>query len=766
VGEKWGENDDPLDNLWPDAKRKKKEEEKAQHSSSSSLLKRHKVHHSVDIKRREVINISDTEDTHSQAEKENPAKRSRKNKNVGDDEKPATEKKSRGRKAKNQEVKKAEKNNTPTKTKKACEAAQGSDAKEPYRIIDQEIQKDLQAHRKNLSRTQRKNIAGLKFHFSEKKKYDRQGTYSLIDEDDIEKGIEVGGETYCEGDYVVVYLDQKKMAETLKTAAKTMVGRIIRFVEQEGKSDKYGFSIAPLVNLEDYWIFEKLVEKCTGLSKLEDNELVYLPSLEMFAPINCIAGKAIITNNLGALYEYKGAAGDAGDHIYVCCRVFDDITFDLVPIGDLDEATDGDGSEVELTSLERTAMMLNEESTGIVGRVEEKKKIEDFLLKALDTSSSSSNCLYVKGRPGIGKTAAVIEVLKKMAVEYFNINCAVQCQTPKDIFSILHLNLCVDAENLLSSQTAQKKLDAYLSEATTPQIVVLDEVDYLLAAQKGKNIVLYNLFSWAFKYPKAIILVAIANTMDLQNKLEARVASRAVSITNLNFSPYTPKEIEEIIKDRLALAEDPDRFDWKALKTITGQAGGDIREAIKMCTAILNNIIWNEETTEDSGYRQVVSEDCVLKDQTNVLYNQKVLLDCIQNLDKGALTTLIALIKDMSSRNQDATTLYLLFERFAGIAFQRKESGLPDLGYSRFDLDKFVTSSVASLVECGILSEPNQELTRGPEAFKVNGKNRKGKCVQSPGATTVLTLKQNNRNEIADFLVNNMKNPLAMMLLT
>ena len=85
-------------------------------------------------------------------------------------------------------------------------------------------------------------------------------------------------------------------------------------------------------------------------------------------------------------------------------------------------------------------------------------------------------------------------------------------------------------------------LDRYFSSADDdklPTVLLADELDLLWTR---KQTVLYNLFDWPMRQHAKLIVLAVANTMDLPEKVMMnKVASRLVSVTVLlSFSMLAP----------------------------------------------------------------------------------------------------------------------------------------------------------------------------------------------------------------------------------
>jgi origin recognition complex subunit 1 len=66
-------------------------------------------------------------------------------------------------------------------------------------------------------------------------------------------------------------------------------------------------------------------------------------------------------------------------------------------------------------------------------------------------------------------------------------------------------------------------------------VLLVDELDLLVTRKQD---VIYNLFDWATRKSSKLIIVAIANTMDLAQRMLPRVASR-MGFQQIMFPSYT-----------------------------------------------------------------------------------------------------------------------------------------------------------------------------------------------------------------------------------
>ena len=94
---------------------------------------------------------------------------------------------------------------------------------------------------------------------------------------------------------------------------------------------------------------------------------------------------------------------------------------------------------------------------------------------------------------------------------------------------------------------------------------------------------MYNLFDWPTRPQAKLVVLAIANTMDLPERIMMnRVASR-LGLTRITFQPYTHKQLQEIVLSRLkgVRAFDQDAIQLAARKVAA--LSGDARRALDIC---------------------------------------------------------------------------------------------------------------------------------------------------------------------------------------
>lgn len=186
----------------------------------------------------------------------------------------------------------------------------------------------------------------------------------------------------------------------------------------------------------------------------------------------------------------------------------------------------------------------------LVGRDTERAQLRSFISDAI--ASKRGGCTYVSGPPGTGKSALVDEVLVEFksdpSIKFASVNC-VGIKCPKDVYGKLLQAFGLDGlsdaaeKDWLRSLFIQKN-----SSRAETYLVLLDEIDSLL---DGDCDVLYSLFEWALHRSSRLVLIGIANALDLTDRFLPRLKARELKPQLLPFLPYTGVQIGSIITEML-----------------------------------------------------------------------------------------------------------------------------------------------------------------------------------------------------------------------
>ncbi|XP_039590686.1 origin recognition complex subunit 1 isoform X2 [Polypterus senegalus] len=201
----------------------------------------------------------------------------------------------------------------------------------------------------------------------------------------------------------------------------------------------------------------------------------------------------------------------------------------------------------------------------------------------------TGGCMYISGVPGTGKTATVHEVIRCLQ------HAADQDEIPP--FNFIEINgmkmtdphqAYVQILQMLTGQKATADHAATLLEkrfnTSAPKrettVLLVDELDLLWTRKQN---VMYNLFDWPTRKTAKLVVLAIANTMDLPERIMInRVASR-LGLTRMSFQPYTYKQLQQIIMSRLNQIK---AFEDDALQLVSRKVAalsGDARRCLDIC---------------------------------------------------------------------------------------------------------------------------------------------------------------------------------------
>ena len=193
-----------------------------------------------------------------------------------------------------------------------------------------------------------------------------------------------------------------------------------------------------------------------------------------------------------------------------------------------------------------------------VGREDEGKEVEAFLEAGL--ASKSGRCMYVSGPPGTGKSALVSEVCQRFqnidGVRFAYVNC-MSAKCSNDIYGRLMEELVGSDYEIERDQMASLKA-MFLPKKRTSDcvyLVTLDEIDHLLSVDLE---ILYTLFEWSLHRSSRLVVIGIANALDLTDRFLPRLKARNFKPQLLPFLPYTATQIAAIITTKLKSLSLPD----------------------------------------------------------------------------------------------------------------------------------------------------------------------------------------------------------------
>ncbi|EQC36543.1 hypothetical protein SDRG_05992 [Saprolegnia diclina VS20] len=276
------------------------------------------------------------------------------------------------------------------------------------------------------------------------------------------------------------------------------------------------------------------------------------------------------------------------------------------------------GHRTEMTALDDTEqqlqsacdqLQLSSIPEKLIGREDERRQIYRTVHSAIQDGHGDP--IYISGLPGMGKTATVKEIIGSLEklrdaqklpdFSWIEVN-GLHMPKPDLAYSIIWkaLEKHQFAAKSFNPKRARECLHALFSKASAGRpalVLLLDEMDFMLA---GKNTVLYNLLEWQSMATSKLVLVGIANIMDLPERLPPKLRSR-FGAHRIAFRSYTHTQIEAIVTQRLSTLHvfEPGAVDLVA-KTLAHQSG-DIRKALMVCKAAAEATLRRYQETKTHG---------------------------------------------------------------------------------------------------------------------------------------------------------------------
>lgn len=242
----------------------------------------------------------------------------------------------------------------------------------------------------------------------------------------------------------------------------------------------------------------------------------------------------------------------------------------------------------EGTCYQQAKLVLN---TAVPDRLPARERemdvIRNFLREHICGKKAGS--LYLSGAPGTGKTACLSRILQDLKKELkgfktIMLNC-MSLRSAQAVFPAIAQEICQEEVSKPAGKDMMRKLEKHMTAEKGPMIVlVLDEMDQL--DSKGQD-VLYTLFEWPWLSNSRLVLIGIANTLDLTDRILPRLQAREKCKPQLlNFPPYTRNQIVAILQDRLTQVSRDQVLDNAAIQFCARKVSavsGDVRKALDVC---------------------------------------------------------------------------------------------------------------------------------------------------------------------------------------
>lgn len=215
----------------------------------------------------------------------------------------------------------------------------------------------------------------------------------------------------------------------------------------------------------------------------------------------------------------------------------------------------------------------------------------------------------------VGEIINTFEASSTLRKSY--INC-MSIKTSKDLCGRLLETLCEELDVLEGDETTTLQgMFLPKKKSSTTYIITLDEIDHILTLDLE---ILYKLFEWSLQKSSRLILVGIANALDLTDRFLPRLKARNLKPQLLPFLPYTASQIKTVITTRLRSlvpADSPTPAYVPFLhpaaielcsRKVSSQSG-DLRKAFDICRRAIDLI----ETETKQKHEQALNEKMLLE---------------------------------------------------------------------------------------------------------------------------------------------------------
>nr|KAK5446865.1 Origin recognition complex, subunit 1 [Exophiala xenobiotica] len=260
----------------------------------------------------------------------------------------------------------------------------------------------------------------------------------------------------------------------------------------------------------------------------------------------------------------------------------------------------------------RTTLHVSAVPTSLPCRSNEFDTVYSHLYSAIVDGSGA--CIYISGTPGTGKTATVREVVTSLhqavlndELDDFNfveIN-GMKVTEPHQSYSLLWEALKGDRVSPNHALSLLEQEFSHPSPRRIPCVVLMDELDQLVTRNQS---VMYNFFNWPAMRHSRLIVLAVANTMDLPERTLSNKISSRLGLTRITFPGYTHTQLMEIISSRLEGVPgnivDRDAVQFASQKVAA--VSGDARRALDICRRAVEIAEQSEEKKDVASEEMAV----------------------------------------------------------------------------------------------------------------------------------------------------------------
>jgi origin recognition complex subunit 1 len=339
-------------------------------------------------------------------------------------------------------------------------------------------------------------------------------------------------------------------------------------------------------------------------------------------------------------------------------------------------------------------MYLQKPNEPLLCRESEHQNVKDMLKSMLQPIDGDSNILggvvFVAGVPGTGKTATLRIVASQLDTDlraelksrfpssksgsrpfhYLEVN-ALKLSSPKMVFQHLWWvinkrlrkkdfgdaaqlaklgSLGVTAAQAQLDDFFRGKLDKKLQEEKVHRIPILLLVDEIETLMTSNQQILYTIFEWSRLPTAKLVIVGIANMLDMSSRLQQKINSR-IGTNRIIFDPYKASQLLEILLSKLKtdmhFFQGEHVLDYIAKKV--GASKGDARLTFEICSRSLRFAELRSLAQDPSGLN-IIPVDNKIVDQVIFSMRDNARLVALQSICLHDRVWILAVLFEIGSR--------------------------------------------------------------------------------------------------------------------
>jgi len=215
--------------------------------------------------------------------------------------------------------------------------------------------------------------------------------------------------------------------------------------------------------------------------------------------------------------------------------------------------------------------------------------------------------------------------------------------------------------------------ESYRRKLGLTKVICIDELDYLHTKDQS---VLYNVFDWPHLQKSNLLIIGIANTLDLSAQLMPRISSRMGSI-RLTFKPYNSGQIKQIIEQRLECCPIFERSAMEYISKKVAAVSSDIRKTLNICRQAIEDYKSTLTVKELESQEEVTPIKIAHIAATFNRVYMSPIISYVSHLAHPNKLLLLSIYMELRSKSVKAVKVLNIYDRFLNLWSIFEDNSLP-----------------------------------------------------------------------------------------